>query len=106
MATRPSVDLWPEVVYPLLEQAHWQRTSRPPHEAHLGLRGRQVLRPVAGVQLDRMMIIAIPLEVAEQLDLDLSTFVDEPEIEGDELCRASRRINRPSKRGVRFRREA
>jgi len=77
-----SVDLWPEVVYPLIEQAHWQRTFRPPHEAIWDYVVGKLLRvPVAGVRLDRMMIIAIPLEVAEQLDLDLSTFVDEPELD-------------------------
>jgi serine/threonine-protein kinase len=77
-----SVDLWPEVVYPLIEQAHWQRTFRPPHEAFWDYVVGKLLRvPVAGVRLDRMMIIAIPLEVAEQLDLDLSTFVDEPELD-------------------------
>ena len=44
-----SADLWPEVVYPLIERAHWQRTFRPRHEAHLGLRGRQAApRPRAG----------------------------------------------------------
>ena len=36
-----SVDLWPEVVYPLIEHAHWQRTFRSAHRSVLGLRGRQ-----------------------------------------------------------------
>ena len=43
--------------------------------------GKLLHVPVAGVRLDRMMIIAIPMEVAEQLDLDLSAFVDEPQID-------------------------
>jgi serine/threonine-protein kinase len=77
-----SVDLWPEVVYPLIEQAHWQRTFRPPHEAVWDFVVGKLFRiPVAGVRLDRMMIIAIPIEVAEQLDLDLSRFVEEPELD-------------------------
>jgi serine/threonine-protein kinase len=80
-----SVDLWPEVVYPLIEQAHWQRTFRPPHEAIWDyVVGKLLHVPVAGVRLDRMMIIAIPLEVAEQLDLDLSRFVDEPQFAEEE----------------------
>jgi serine/threonine-protein kinase len=80
-----SVDLWPEVVYPLIEQAHWQRTYRPPHEAVWDyVVGKLLGAPVAGVRLDRMMIIAIPLDVAEQLDLDLSTFVEEPELDEEE----------------------
>jgi serine/threonine-protein kinase len=84
-----SVDLWPEVVYPLIEQAHWQRKYRPPHEAVWDyVVGKLLGAPVAGVRLDRMMIIAIPIEVAEQLDLDLTTFVDEPDI-GDEETSSS-----------------
>jgi serine/threonine-protein kinase len=84
-----SLDLWPEVVYPLIEQAHWQRTFRPPHEAIWDyVVGKLLHVPVAGVRLDRMMIIAIPVEVAEQLDLDLSTFVDEPEIGEEETSSA------------------
>ncbi len=44
-----SVDLWPEVVYPLLEQAHWQRHVSAAARSHLGLRGRQVVaRPCGG----------------------------------------------------------
>ena len=80
-----SVDLWPEVVYPLIEHAHWQRTFRPRHEALWDYVVGKLLRvPVPGVRLDRMMIIAIPLEVAEQLDEDLSAFVDDPQIDEDE----------------------
>ena len=70
------------MVYSLIEQAHWQRTFRPPHEAAWDYVVGKLLRvPVAGVRLDRMMIIAIPLDVAEQLDSDLSTFVEEPELD-------------------------
>ncbi len=46
--------------------------------------GKLLRVPVPGVRLDRMMIVAIPLEVAEQLDADLSTFVDDPQIDEDE----------------------
>ena len=75
-----SADLWPEVVYPLIEHAHWQRTFRPRHEAIWDyVVGKLLHVPVAGVRLDRMMVIAIPLEVAEQLDLDLFAFVDDPQ---------------------------
>ncbi len=45
--------------------------------------GKLLKVPVAGVRLDRMMVIVIPLEVAEQLDLDLSTFVAEPRFDED-----------------------
>jgi serine/threonine-protein kinase len=79
-----SADLWPEVVYPLIERAHWQRTFRPRYEALWDYVVGKLLRvPLAGVRLDRMMIIAIPVEVAEQLDLDLSTVVDEAQFSDD-----------------------
>ena len=74
-----SADLWPEVVYPLIERAHWQRTFRPRLEALWDyVVGKLLHVPVPGVRLDRMMVIAIPLEVAEQLDEDLFEFVDDP----------------------------
>ena len=95
-----SADLWPEVLYPLIEHAHWQRTFRPRHEAIWDfVVGKLLHVPVAGVRLDRMMVIAIPLEVAEQLDLDLSTFVDEPEIAEEETSSAEMPVSekkRPS----------
>jgi serine/threonine-protein kinase len=78
-------DIWPEVVYPLIEHAHWQRTYRPRLEALWDyVVGKLLHVPVAGVRLDRMMVIAIPLEVAEQLDEDLSAFVDDPRLDDDE----------------------
>ncbi len=80
-----SADLWPEVVYPLIEHAHWQRTFRPRLEAIWDyVVGKLLHVPVAGVRLDRMMVIAIPLEVAEQLDEDLSAFVEDPRLDEDE----------------------
>ena len=80
-----SADLWPEVVYSLIERIHWQRTFRPLHEALWDyVVGKLLLVPVAGVRLDRMMVIAIPPEVAEQLDEDLIAFADDPQLDEDE----------------------
>ena len=80
-----SAELWPEVVYPLIERARWQRKFRPRHEAIWDYIVGKLLRvPVPGVQLDRMMVIAIPVEVAEQLDEDLFDFIDDPKLEEDE----------------------
>jgi serine/threonine-protein kinase len=77
--------LWPEVVYSLIERARWQRTRRSNHEALWDYLVGKLLRvPLKGVRLDRMMIIAIPLDIAEQLDRDISAFVDEPELDEDE----------------------
>ncbi len=80
-----SADLWPEVVYPLIEHAHWQRTFRPRLEALWDyVVGKLLHVPVAGVRLDRMMVVAIPPEVAEQLDLDLSALVEDTRLDEDE----------------------
>ena len=80
-----SANLWPEVVYPLIERAHWQRTFRPGHEALWDyVVGTLLHVPLAGVRLDRMMVIAIPFEVAEQLDEDLVPFVHDTHLEEDE----------------------
>jgi serine/threonine-protein kinase len=80
-----SADLWPEVVYPLIERAHWQRRFRPRHEALWDyVVGKLLHVPVPGVRLDRMMIVAIPLDVADQFDHDLTTLVDDPRLDEDE----------------------
>ena len=92
-----SADLWPEVVYPLIERAHWQRTFRPRHEAIWDyLVGTLLHVPVPGVRLDRMMVIAVPLEVAEQLAKDLFPFVDDPQLDEDEpIPSESRKTDEP-----------
>ncbi len=46
--------------------------------------GKLLHVPVPGVRLDRIMVIAIPKEVAEQLDEDLFAFVDDPQLDEDE----------------------
>ena len=80
-----SIDLWPEVVYPLIERARWQREFRPKHEAVWDYLCDHVLRvPDAGVRLDRMIVKAVPAKVAEELYLDVGEFVDEPRLPGDE----------------------
>src|SRR5262249_17270776 len=80
-----SSDLWPEVVYPLIERAHWQPPFRPRPEAPWDyVVGKLLHFPVPGVRLDRMMVIAIPREVAEQLELDLFAFVDDPRLDEDD----------------------
>jgi serine/threonine protein kinase len=80
-----TADLWPEVVYALIERAHWQRKFRSRHEAFWDYVIGKLLRvPVPGVRLDRMMVIAVPVEVVEQLDEDLFTFLDDPKLDEDE----------------------
>ncbi len=76
-----SAGLWPEVVYPLIERAHRQRKFRPRLEAIWDYVVGKLLRvPVPGMRLDRMMLIAIPVDVAEQLDEDLFAFAEDTEL--------------------------
>ena len=80
-----SIDLWPEVVYPLIERARWQREFRPKHEAVWDYLSDRILRvPDAGVQLDRLMVRAVPVKVAEELEQDLLGFVDDPRLGDDD----------------------
>ena len=79
-----SADLWPEVVYPLIERARWQREFRPKHEALFDYLSAKVLRlPDAGVRLDRMIVKSVPAHVAEQLDEGFAAFVDDPRLDDD-----------------------
>jgi len=79
-----SADLWPEVVYPLIERARWQRRFRPNHEAVWDYLAARVLHvPAAGVRLDRMILKAVPVQVAAELDLEISGFADDPRIGDD-----------------------
>ena len=77
-----SIDLWPEVVYPLIERARWQREFRPKHEAvwdylcdrvlHVPDAGRPA-RPDDGPGRS-------PSQVAEELDEEIAGFVDDPRL--------------------------
>ena len=79
-----SADLWPEVVYPLIERARWQREFRPKHEAVWDYLTTKVLRvPDAGVRLDRMIVKSVPERVAEEMDEALAVFVDDPRLDDD-----------------------
>jgi hypothetical protein len=60
--------------------------------------GKLLRVSVPGVRLERMMIIAIPLEVAEQLDEDLITIVDEPRLGEEETIAAEAPVTRERRR--------
>ena len=79
-----SVDLWPEVVYPLIERARWQRQLRPNHEAVWDYLTAKVLRsPDAGVRFDRLIMTSVPTSVVEELTGMVSLFVDDPRIDDE-----------------------
>ena len=84
-----SADLWPEVVYPLIERARWQRQLRPRHEQLWDYVTANVLRsPDAGVKLDRLIVQAVPSNVVAELDLAFATFDDDPEIDDDQAAQS------------------
>lgn len=79
-----SIDLWPEVVYPLIERVRWQRQTRTRAEALWDNVCANFLHlPDAGVRLDRAFRVAVPSKVVEQLDADLDSFEDEPQLDAD-----------------------
>lgn len=82
-----SIQLWPEVVYPLIERARWQRRFRSKAEAFWDLIGGRVLRlPDRGVRLDEVLESRVPSQVIEQLDASLDAFDDDPEAVFDEAA--------------------
>ncbi len=76
-----SVDLWPEVVYPLIERARWQRKLRSrPEMMWDGL--CEVLHiPDAGNKLEHVVRTVVPARVVEALDVELRAFSSEPELD-------------------------
>lgn len=95
-----SVELWPEVVYPLIERARRQRKFRSRFEAVWDMLcgGFHVTQP--GLQLDRALARAVPRPVLLQLEEEASRFTDEirlvleepPALEAEETVGASRTI--------------
>ena len=79
-----SAELWPEVVYPLIERARWHRRSRTGAEALWdNLCARLLHVPDAGVRLDRAIHAAVPAQVVEKLDLPPDAFEDDPQLGAD-----------------------
>lgn len=68
------IDLWPEVVYPLIERARWQRRRRSTSEAAWDNFCSTLRLPDAGLRLDHAIRVSVPAPVVAQLDLSLSAF--------------------------------
>ena len=92
-ATRPaqahrdpaSQALWPEVVYPLIELARWQRRFRSrPETLWDALVGRLFHVGDAGVELDRLLTRAVPAQVVAQIDDSVNLLARKPPAEEDE----------------------
>src|SRR5262249_27061155 len=79
-----SFELWPEVVYPLIERVRWQRQSRTRAEALWDNFCARLLRvPDAGVRVDRAFDKAVPAQVVEQLDAEIDSFEEDPQLDAD-----------------------
>ncbi len=78
-----SLDLWPEVVYPLIERARWQRTLRSGTEAAWDAVCQALHLPDAGVRLDQAIKRVVPPQVVEQLDLQIASFEEDPDLDFD-----------------------
>ncbi|RUL88657.1 serine/threonine-protein kinase [Tautonia sociabilis] len=74
-----SVDLWPEVVHPLIERALWQRRLRSRAEGFWDAAGRVLFSPPPGVHLDRQIVRSVPTRDVDELDESMEHFQAEPE---------------------------
>jgi serine/threonine-protein kinase len=78
-----SAELWPEVVYPLIERARWQRRLRSATEAAWDNICSALHLPDAGNRLDQAIHKVVPSNVVEELDLSLGAFDDDPQLDAD-----------------------
>jgi serine/threonine-protein kinase len=79
-----SAELWPEVVYPLIARARWQRRHRPRAEVvQDALFGRVLHAPNPGLRFDRAFRVSVPEPVVAKLDISLDALVDSRELEVD-----------------------
>jgi predicted Ser/Thr protein kinase len=87
-----SEELWPEVVYPLIERARRQRQFRPQYERVWDYLCARVLHvPDAGVRLDRAISRAVPRQVVAALDEEIDDLVDDSEIDMEPAAHADAR---------------
>jgi serine/threonine-protein kinase len=75
-----SVELWPEVVHPLIERALWQRRLRSRAEGFWDAAGRALPVVAApGRRMDRAIETAVPVQDVDELDESLEQFGADPE---------------------------
>lgn len=69
--------LWPEVVYPLIERALWQRRLRSGAEVVWDQVLKTLHVPEAGNHFDRAVQTVVPKRVVEEIDADVAGFLAE-----------------------------
>ncbi len=75
-----SLDLWPEVVYPLIERARWQRRLRSRAEVVWDKVAENLHIPDAGVRMDLAFNKAVPEQVVANLEVELGSFEEDPSL--------------------------
>jgi eukaryotic-like serine/threonine-protein kinase len=80
-----SLALWPEVVYPLIELARWQRRYRSRAETVWDfLVGRLFHLGDAGLALDRLLTRAVPAQVVAQIDDSVNLLAAKPPLDEED----------------------
>ena len=79
-----SASMWPEVVYPLIERARWQRQLRSAGEVAWDRVAGGLGLPDAGNRMEKALKVAVPERVVRQLEVSLHAFVDDPILEEDD----------------------
>ena len=89
--------LWPEVVYPLIELARWQRRFRSRAETLWdALVGRLFHLGDAGVELDRLLTRSVPAQVVAQIDDSVNLLAKKPPAEDEEEPEEAAGTTRPT----------
>ena len=78
-----SAELWPEVVYPLIERARWQRQLRSGTEVAWDNVCGVLHLPDAGNQFERAIRRSVPSQVVAELDHSPMAFEDDPRLDAD-----------------------
>jgi serine/threonine-protein kinase len=80
-----SAELWPEVVYPLIERARWHRRVRTRTESVWDyLCGKVFHVHAAGIALDNALDRSVPAPLVAQLDDSLDLMIENPRLDDDE----------------------
>ncbi len=80
-----SLALWPEVVYPLIELARWQRRFRTRAETLWDTLVGRLFRPGdAGRTLDRLLARSVPAQVVAQIDDSVNLLAKKPPVDAEE----------------------
>lgn len=82
-----SLALWPEVVYPLIELARWQRQTRSPFRSLWDfVAGKLLHLPDPGLELDRLLQRDVPAQVVAEIDHSVRQLARKPPSEDEDTA--------------------